>query len=444
MEYKYNALETAKAAMRFINTRKRQAPEGIYFSLEDGETGHASYYDEICLYAGASGILCFLLGLYDATAEREYLEEAKEVARYLQYRWNHQRTLKRNFSQYAFSSGWSGAGFALLQLYQVTGEQTYADTVNSIVEQAIRDARPAASGEGYEWSTFQGIVGNAGTVLFLLKVAEVLQNKKFRDFALDAGQTFLHQGRSMGDGRIVYQGVDPTYFGAGKDYIDPNFPMGTGGIAFALLKLYEASGDKRFLDAVTGVTEYMDTAAVKMKAGKLLPHGLPDRGDLFYAGYCHGPAGTNRFFYQLYQMTGDEKYKKEIEDLTDGMESLGVPAKQSAGYWNVLNICCGTAGILNMYLGLWAAFGEDRYYEKAQECEKILLDRAIYEEIEAGLTAKWQFALDRVAADVLTTPIGFLDGAAGIGAMLLQMYGAENGNFKAMRAIDDPFPAKRR
>ena len=52
MEYKYNALETAKAAMRFINTRKRQAPEGIYFSLEDGETGHASYYDEICLYAG--------------------------------------------------------------------------------------------------------------------------------------------------------------------------------------------------------------------------------------------------------------------------------------------------------------------------------------------------------------------------------------------------------
>ena len=140
----------------------------------------------------------------------------------------------------------------------------------------------------------------------------------------------------------------------------------------------------------------------------------------------------------------DEKYKKEIEDLTDGMESLGVPAKQSAGYWNVLNICCGTAGILNMYLGLWAAFGEDRYYEKAQECKKILLDRAIYEETEAGLTAKWQFALDRVAADVLTTPIGFLDGAAGIGAMLLQMHGAENGNFKAMRAIDDPFPTKRR
>ena len=439
----YDALETAKAAMRFINTRKQKAPEGIYFSLQDGQTGHAQYYDEICLYAGASGVLCFLLGLYDTTGEQEYLEEAEEIAAYLQYRWKNQRELKRNFSQYAFSSGWSGAGFALLQLYQVTGKDTYAQSVKEILEQAIRDARPAASGEGYEWSTFQGIVGNAGTVLFFLKAAEVLKEDKFRAFAVEAGQTFLHQGRSMGDGKIVYQGVDPTYFGAGKDYIDPNFPMGTGGIAFTLLKLYEASGDRRFLDAVTGVTEYMDTAAVKMKAGKLLPHGLPDRGDLFYAGYCHGPAGTNRFFYQLYKMTGDAKYKKEIEDLTDGMESLGVPTVQSAGYWNVLNICCGTAGILNTYLGLWAGLGDDRYYEKAMECKKILLDRATYEETPQGLTAKWQFALDRVAPDTLTTPIGFLDGAAGIGAMLLQVYRAEKGDFKAMRAIDDPFPAEK-
>ena len=440
----YDTLETAKAAMRFINTRKRQAEEGIYFSLEDGQTGHASYYDEICLYAGASGILCFLLGLYDVTGQREYLDEAKEVAKYLQYRWKNQRELKRNFSQYAFSSGWSGAGFALLQLYQVTGEKEYADTVTSIIEQAIRDAKPSGSGEGYEWSTFQGIVGNAGTVLFLLKAADILENDTFRDFAIEAGRTFLHQGRDMGDGKIVYQGVDPTYFGAGKDYIDPNFPMGTGGIAFTLLKLYEASKEKKFLDAVVGVTEYMDTVAVKMKAGKLLPHGLPDRGDLFYVGYCHGPAGTNRFFYQLYQMTGDEKYKKEIEDLTDGMEALGAPETRSAGYWNTLNICCGTAGILNMYLGLWAGLGEDRFYQKALECKKILSDQAVYEETEQGLTARWQFALDRVAPDVLTTPIGFLDGAAGIGAMLLQVYSAENGNFKAMRAIDDPFPASKR
>ena len=49
-----------------------------------------------------------------------------------------------------------------------------------------------------------------------------------------------------------------------------------------MLKLYEVSGKKEFLDAVKGVPEYMDTVAVKMRAGKLLPHALPDRPDLFY------------------------------------------------------------------------------------------------------------------------------------------------------------------
>lgn len=440
----YDALTTAKAAMRFINTRKRKGPEGIYFSLEDGETGHTLYYDEICLYAGASGILCFLLGLYDATGEVEYLSEAKEVGKYLQYRWNHAQALKRNFSQYAFSSGWSGAGFALLSLYQATGDTSYGDTVTAIARQAMRDARPAAAGEGYEWSTFQGIVGNAGTVLFLLKAAEALGDAEIKNFAIEAGRSFLHQGRQMGDGRIVYQGVDPQYFGAGKDYIDPNYPMGTGGIAFTLLRLYEASGDRAFLNAVTGVTEFMDSVSVKMKAGKLLPHGLPDRGNLFYVGYCHGPAGTNRFFYKLYEMTGDAKYRQEIEDLTDGMESLGVPQVESEGYWGVQNICCGTAGLLNTYLGLWAGLGDERYYAKARECKDVLLERAIYEETAEGLTAKWRFPLDRTAPDVLTTPIGFLDGAAGIGAMLLQIHSAESGHFKAMRAIDDPFPATKR
>ncbi|MFR3284793.1 MAG: hypothetical protein ACLTR6_11020 [Clostridium fessum] len=49
------------------------------------------------------------------------------------------------------------------------------------------------------------------------------------------------------------------------------------------------------------------------------------------------------------------KYRHEIEELVKGLEATGAPEKRSAGYWNTENICCGTAGLLNMYLGLWAA-----------------------------------------------------------------------------------------
>lgn len=442
MESRY--LRTARAVMRFIDTRKKQGPEGIFWSLEDAAAGRAIYYDEVCMYAGASGIICFLLNLYQVTGESSYLEEAREAAKYLKWRWENERTLKRNFSPYAFSSGWSGVGFALLQLYRVTREEEYGRLVSDIVEQIIRDAEKPADGIGFGWSSYPGIVGNAGTVLFLLYASGQMDRTSWKDFAIEAGRIFLNMGRDMGQGRRYYPGVDPKYFGAGDDYIDPNFPMGTGGIGFTLLRLYEESKDEVFWDAVKGVPEYMESVAVpvgKAGKGKLLPHALPDRPNLFYLGYCHGPAGTCRFFYKLWEMTGEDKYVKMIQDLVEGVKETGAPERRTDGYWNTHNVCCGTAGLVNLFLGLWAADDRQEYLDLAKRCGEVLLNDAegALEEKEAKI--KWRFALDRVAPKRVSTPIGFFDGAAGIGAMLLQLHMAENGGFEVHRFIDDPFPS---
>lgn len=235
-------LDAAKAAMNFINTRKRTDEEGIYWTLADAAAGKPSYYDEICMYAGASGIICFLLSLYEDTQDAAYLDEAKEAGCYLEYRWRKRRELKRNFSPYAFSTGWGGASFALLQMYLVTKDEHYRALVEEILDQAVRDAIPVKEAEGYYWSTYPGIVGTAGTILVILNAAEKLGREDWKEFAVKAGRYFLTRGRDMGNGMICYTGVDPTCFGAGKDYIDPNFPMGTGGIGFLMLKLYEVSG----------------------------------------------------------------------------------------------------------------------------------------------------------------------------------------------------------
>lgn len=431
-----NYLDYAKSAMEFIDTRKKQGPVGIYWSLADAAEGRTIYYDEISIYAGASGIICFLLGLYDETKEERYLKEAEEAAKYIIYRWENDRELKRNFSKYAFSSGWCGAGFALNNLYQVTKNETYKDTIASIITQAIADSKKSEDGVGNFWCTYPGIVGNAGTILFILKMAETYENEEWKKFAVDAGRIYLNKGKETGDGGMVYLGVDPTYFGAGDDYIDPNFPMGTAGIGFTLLKLYDASGDQVFLDAVEGIPKYLKRAAVKIKAGKLLPHAFPDRPNMFYLSYCHGPAGTTRFYYELYKHTGKKEYLDAIETLVQGLEDMGAPKIHSEGYWNVYNVCCGTAGILNMYLGIWAATGEEKYLIQAKKCGEELTEHAINE----GEGTKWRFALDRVSPDVLTTPLGLLDGAAGIAATLLQLHTAEHGKFHAGRMLDDPFP----
>ena len=52
-----------------------------------------------------------------------------------------------------------------------------------------------------------------------------------------------------------------------------------------------------------------------------------------------------------------------------------------------------------MYLGLWAAFGEEHDLEYARRCAKVLMDTAVFEDGADGGQASWKFALDRVAPE---------------------------------------------
>lgn len=96
-----------------------------------------------------------------------------------------------------------------------------------------------------------------------------------------------------------------------------------------------------------------------------------------------------------------------------------------------------------MYLGLWAAFGDENYLKQAEKCGKELAEHGIFESVNGVAQAKWSFALDRIAPGNKSTPIGCFDGAAGIGMALLQLYLAEKGDFHTVRFLDDPFPERK-
>ena len=96
-----------------------------------------------------------------------------------------------------------------------------------------------------------------------------------------------------------------------------------------------------------------------------------------------------------------------------------------------------------MYLGLWAAFGDEKYLKQAEKCGEELAEHGIFESVDGTDQAKWSFALDRIAPGKKSTPIGCFDGAAGIGLALLQLYQAETGEFHVARFLDDPLPDKR-
>lgn len=450
-------LDLAEANVRFINTKIKKAPEGITYVIDDvpplgdNKAVKESYYDDITFYAGTAGQVYLNLHLYKLTQKKEYLETAIEGGKYLSWRWHNKRELKRNFSDFAFTTGWAGIAYVFIALYKTTHEESYKIIASDILDTKIKEAQKSPDEIGYFWSSFNGIVGNAGSVLTLFYAAKELNHPEWKDFAIEAGRYFLNKGKKQKVG-ISYDGVDLNFFSGSKDYVDPNFPMGTAGIGYTLLRLYEESGDKAFLDAVDGIPEYLESVAVKnANSAKLLAHGLPKNNDLFFLGYCHGPAGTCRFWYKLYKITGDNKYLQEAFNYAEGIIAAGAPEVKSPGYW-AHNFCCGTAGILNTFLGLWAETKDEKWLNYARRCGKVIVGDAIrsdeydphHERVPQDpqkLQAKWIF-VHRRNPDVAATKIGLYDGAAGVSLILATLYQAEKNIFDVPRAIDDPFPAK--
>lgn len=438
-------IEEARKAATYIDTRKVQSPNGLIWSLDDAKTYISNYYDEICMYAGSAGIAHFYVQLYQATNEESYLKDAEEAARYIIWRWDHKRKLAKCFNKYAFTTGYGGVAVFLDELYSLTKNEEYYRVIGEIIDSAIRDAIPSDNGEGYYWSTYSGIVGDASVILLLLEMGKKYNHPEWNEFAIRAGRFYLNKGRSYSRGGRYYLGVDPKYFGAGDDYIDPNFPMGTCGIGFLLLRLYEESGDEAFLNAVEGIHDFVKAVALEndTKTAALLPHGLPNRPDTYYLGFCHGPIGSVRFYHKLYEVTGDKEAEAWEEKLLNGIIETGAPELHSNGYWDILCLCCGTAGMVNTFLGEWASSGEQRYFDWAKRSARVLFGRGQRFRTEEGEVAtKWNQAFAYVAQNQVTANIGMYDGAAGIGWVLLQFGLAAKGKFYAVRALDDPYPER--
>ncbi|MEO3868583.1 hypothetical protein ABGB18_07125 [Nonomuraea sp. B12E4] len=54
----------------------------------------------------------------------------------------------------------------------------------------------------------------------------------------------------------------------------------------------------------------------------------------------------------------------------------GVPDRRSEGCWNVACQCCGAAGLIELFVGLWAATGQESHLECARALAADLIGRA--------------------------------------------------------------------
>ncbi|MCQ2541479.1 MAG: hypothetical protein MJ112_04180 [Lachnospiraceae bacterium] len=420
-------LDAALEAEKYIAQYERQTKDGIFWSIEETDKPNLSFF------VGTTGNVYYYLKLYQALGGDEYLDKVKKGADYLTKHWQDDIVEGKEDIPGASKGlyyGIGGIGLVLLDIYDETKEEKYLDTARDIAKYYKDHA--SKDENGIYWSNSSALFLDGGTILFLLKLYEEEKSDEIYDLIISAIKHYLAGGIKHDDGGLEFNGL--------KGWLNfslPNFEFGSAGSGYLLTKIYELTNEEQYLDAAKACAIYLKSIAIKQEKGFLVPYrvGL-DEEPIFYLSSCHGPAGTSRLFYRLYKLTNDDKYLKDIEELVDGLESTGAPEKQSVGFWNNVCLCCGNAGLVQFFTAYYQASKSDRYKKLALRAGNVLLGE---KEKKAEKISHWPLAFTRVEPETITSPIGYYDGAAGIGSALLQLYLSEEDKFKWVRLYDDPF-----
>ena len=427
-------LNVALRAERYVAQFQHDDADGIYWEGADSPTPNPGYAD------GSAGIMYFYLELFRATGDEQYRHIAYRAAHWLLAHWHDQHEQ----SGTALEGFDSCLGNILLEAYKAFGDETFATAAREFAQGYIDSA--VLGSVGPRWSGNTAWAKDGAIILFLLNLGRTLNDSDVLDFVKQAGEQYLSQGVINTDGRLVFDGkLGGTAVWEGivfrQDYNMPNWEFGAAGSGFIVLKLYELTGDERYLNAARDQLHYLRSVAVPQTKGVLIPRSLdpdPQESDVFYIGHCHGIAGTGKFLYELLRITGDDNAQALINDLADGAESLGAPEHQSKGLWNIVTLCCGHAGLVHYFIGLYLATGNNRWRDLAVRAGNVIL--GMREDLSDGST-NWPIAFWRVKPTEITRPHTLFRGAAGVGLALIELYMASSGRFTLDRLIDDPFPA---
>lgn len=430
--YREAALQTA----RWLRAAAIRTSDGLVWAADPNDTSSITTN----LYSGSAGVVLFFIEAYRSTGDSTYLSEARAGADYLLAFVQKKNSIDEIGC--GLYTGAAGIGFTLGEIFKATGESKFHDGMRHCAE-AIR-SKGESFGTGIEWPSHDHdtttwstdiIGGSAGTGLFLLYAARELYDSTYLELAVKAGRRLIEAGQRLSAGikwasDAREPGLTPVF-----PRLMPNFSHGTAGIAYFLATLYRETHQQEFLAAATEGGRYLQSIAVTDSGRALIFHDEPDNKNLFYLGWCHGPAGTARLFYRLYQISNDERWMEWVKKSARADLESGIPELQTPGFWNNVSQCCGSAGVAEFFLNLYRVTKNDEYLSFAKRVTGNLLSRATQQKD----AIKWIQAEHRVKPDLLAAQTGYMEGAAGIGMWLLHLDAFEQGKSGTIVLPDSPF-----
>ncbi|MDQ2731741.1 MAG: class IV lanthionine synthetase LanL, partial [Armatimonadota bacterium] len=257
--------------------------------------------------------------------------------------------------------GESGVGAAILRAGQVLGD---AELIASAEDRGRSIARlPYTSPDLFH--------GTAGRLRFHLLLWDQTAHEDHLEAATRAGDTLLDTATHTEDDGLCWA-IPPGYGGlSGATQL--GYAHGAAGIADALLDLFEATHDHRFLTAAESAGHWLQRQAVPSPAdsgGLCWPvsHG----GHPTSPFWCHGAVGIGLFFLHA-----------ALLDAIPGAAEVAAGAARSAARaarWAGAIQCHGLAGNIEFLLDMFQATRDPAYLTEARSLARLLEAFAIERE----------------------------------------------------------------
>jgi len=414
-------LDAALRAEHWIRSTAIDTAKGRGWPAIPGDATRGVPEDD--LYSGTPGVVLFYLELHAFTGEPRFLDEAVKGAAVIA------ASVPESASGVAVAglySGLAGHVFMLQAVHRASGREEFLSAARRGAKAIAAAAKTSPDG-GVAWTDVTDIIsGSAGTALALLAQRELIGDQA-TDVARRTGDHLLALAKPVTDGQRKWM-MDSTF-----PREMPNFSHGTAGIAYFLATLSAHGGERKHLDAALDGARYLRAIAAPSGDGFVIRHHDGDGSQLFYLSWCHGAPGTARLWERLAALDARGGWSETADGGARGVIAQGVPERRTAGFWNNISMCCGNAGVAEYFLERYnrGARAADLTYARRQADD--LLNRSTIE----GAGERWVQAENRVAPGDTAAQTGWMQGAAGVGAMLLHLDAAIRGD-RRKRAVVFP------
>lgn len=431
-------LTAASQAQRWIDLGKREIGGGAsrWLAWPD-RPEFEPFYGSLSLNTGAAGIAWHALTAADVTGDPAHLERARRAATYVAEAWrDHIDDAPFDLPGVglAYYGGLAGIGATFLEIGSRFDEfAVVAPEIFDEILTRVQASGPRAGG----WTPTSAVLGDGGIVMSLVDAARALGDARYLDAAVRAGELALGDESSDADGPY-WPGTDVAVFGMPGGLELQGFEPGGIGTAYVLGKLAAATGDERFAQASKRASlRTLQTATVVGDSALIARHG----GGYFF-GYCTGSAGVIRSLVQVHHAAGDEESLEWALKFGRGILRSGVPGRQTPTNQYVFHQCCGSAAIVEAFVGLWLETRDPLWLEAANAQADELLARSTFD--EKG--RRWYSEVERLPTGTLKAEVGHQVGASGIAVALLRLHAANElsagrQGFPTPRLPDDPFVA---